>query len=336
MRAYELRGEGLGALAVTERPSPRPGPGQVLVQMRAASLNYRDLLVLGGCYWPGPAKCPLIPLSDGAGEVVELGPGVTALAPGDRVAGAFFQTWINGPFDSDNSAMALGGTIDGVLAEQVVLEAAGALKIPEFLSFEEAATLPCAGVTAWVALVVQGQLRPGETLLVMGTGGVSILALQLAKSLGARVILTSSQDRKLTQARALGADALINYKDTPDWDLSARELTHGRGVDQLVEVGGAGTLPTSIRATREGGHISLVGLLSGAPADRESALRNDRGVRVDSVTVGSVTHFEAMNAHIARVRLHPHIDRTFAFDEAKGAYAYLSSRSHVGKVVIRF
>jgi NADPH:quinone reductase-like Zn-dependent oxidoreductase len=336
MRAYELRGEGLGALAITERPPPRPGPGQVLVQMRAASLNYRDLLVLGGRYWPGPAKRPLIPLSDGAGEVIEIGPGVTSLAPGDRVTGAFFQTWIAGPFDSDTGAMALGGTIDGVLAEQVVLEAGGTLKIPELLSFEEAATLPCAGVTAWVALVVQGQLRSGETLLVMGTGGVSILALQLAKSLGARVILTSSHDRKLAQAGALGADDLINYRDTPDWDLSARELTHGRGVDQLVEVGGAGTLPTSIRATREGGHISLVGLLSGAPAARESALRNERGVRVDSVTVGSVTHFEAMNAHISRVRLHPHIDRTFAFDEANLAYAYLSSRRHVGKVVIRF
>jgi NADPH:quinone reductase-like Zn-dependent oxidoreductase len=336
MRAYELRGEGLDALVATERPSPRPGRGQVLVQMRAASLNYRDLLIMGGRYWPGPAKRPLIPLSDGAGEVVEVGPEVTSLLPGDRVAGAFFQTWIDGPFDSDKGAMALGGGIDGVLAEQVVLEAAGALKVPDFLCPEEAATLPCAGVTAWVALVVRGQLRAGETLLVMGTGGVSILALQLAKSLGARVILTSSQDQKLARARALGADHLINYKDTPDWDLSVRELTHGRGVDQLIEVGGAGTLPTSLRATREGGHISLVGLLSGAPADREIALRNERGVRIDAITVGSVRHFEALNAHIARVRLHPQIDRTFSFDEAKQAFAYLKSRRHVGKVVIRF
>ncbi len=207
MRAYELRGTGIETLTSVERERPRPGPGQVLVRVRAASLNYRDLMVARGTYIRGAApRRPLVPLSDGAGEVVELGEGVARLRAGDRVAGAFFQRWIDGPFDAEKGASALGGAIDGVLAEEVVLEADAAVRFPPHLSFEEAATLPCAGVTAWVGLFVLGGLKAGETVLAMGTGGVSIFALQLAKAAGARVVLTSSHDEKLARGKALGAD----------------------------------------------------------------------------------------------------------------------------------
>ncbi len=335
MRAYELAGRGLDTLTLVDRPMPQPGPGQVLVRIRATSLNYRDLLIAREQYGRGGTKRPLVPLSDGAGEVVEVGPGVTHLRPGDRVAGAFFQKWVDGPFDSQKAASALGGAIDGVLAEHVVLEEAGAVRFPDFLSFEEAATLPCAGVTAWVGLMVLGELRAGETVLAMGTGGVSVFALQIAKSVGARVILTSGEDRKLERGKALGADEAINYRETPEWDARARELTGDRGVDQLLEVGGAATLPTSLRAVREGGHITLVGLLTGTPADREAARKNDRGVRVDSVYVGSVRQFETLNEAVERSRLHPVVDRVFPFDEAKQAYEFLEGRRHFGKVVIR-
>ncbi|HZU84082.1 MAG TPA: NAD(P)-dependent alcohol dehydrogenase [Polyangiaceae bacterium] len=335
MRTYELRAKSLESLTLVERPSPRPGPGQVVVRVRAASLNYRDLLVATGRYPLGEPRLPLVPLSDAAGEVVETGAKVTLVKPGDRVAGAFFQKWIDGPFDAEKAGSALGGAIDGVLSEYVVLEEAAAVKIPAALSFDEAATLPCAGVTAWVALKVLGGLSAGQTVLAMGTGGVSIFALQIAKMLGARVIVTSSRDDKLARAKALGADGIINYRSTPEWDARARELTGGRGVDHLLEVGGAATLPTSLRAVREGGHLTLVGLLGGAPADRAAATQNDRGVRVDSVYVGSVRHFESMNDAIERAGMHPVVGRVFPFEQARAAYDYLESGEHFGKVVVR-
>lgn len=335
MRTYELRGKGLETLTLVERPVPRPGPGQVLVRMHAASLNYRDLLVASGRYGRGELRYPLVPLSDGAGEVVDVGPGVTHLRPKDRVAGAFFQKWIDGPFDSNKGASALGGAIDGVLSEYVVLEEGGALKFPPSLSYEEAATLPCAAVTAWVALMELGSLDPSHTVLAMGTGGVSIFALQLSKMMGARVIQTSSSDAKLSRARELGADHGINYRSTPDWDAAARELTQGRGVDSLLEVGGAGTLPLSLRAVREGGLVVLVGLLTGRAGDRDEARNNPRGVRVESVYVGSARHFERMNEAIARSGLKPIIDCTFPFELAAEAYRHLESGAHFGKVVIR-
>jgi NADPH:quinone reductase-like Zn-dependent oxidoreductase len=335
MRAYELRGNGVETLTLVEREPPRAGPGQVRVRIRAASLNYRDLLVASGTYSRGgPPKRPLVPLSDGAGEVVEVGPGVTRLRPGDRVAGSFFQRWIDGPFTDDKGASALGGAIDGVLAEEVVLEADAAVPFAPHLSFEEAATLPCAGVTAWVGLVVQGGLAAGETVLAMGTGGVSIFALQLAKLRGARVVLTSSHDEKLARGQALGADAVINYRTTPDWDAAARALTGGRGVDHLLEVGGATTLPLSLRAVRAGGHLTLVGLLGGTRGDPEAASKNARGVRVDSVYVGSARHLEALNAAVAEARLRPVVDRVFPFEEARAAYEHLRRGAHFGKVVI--
>ncbi len=335
MRAYELRGDGLDTLTLVERERPRPGAGQVLVRIRAASLNYRDLLVASGTYTRGgPPKRPLVPLSDGAGEVIEVGPGVTRLRPGDRVAGNFFQRWIDGPPDAEKHASALGGAIDGVLAEEVVLEADAAVRFPAHLSFEEAATLPCAAVTVWVGLVELGHLKVGETVLAMGTGGVSVFALQLAKALGARVLLTSSNDEKLARGKALGADAVVNYRTTPDWDAAARAFTGGRGVDHLLEVGGATTLPTSLRAVREGGHLALVGLLCGSRADAEVATRNDRGVRVDSVFVGSVRHFEALNELLERASIRPVVDRVFPFEQARAAYEHLRSGAHFGKVVV--
>jgi NADPH:quinone reductase-like Zn-dependent oxidoreductase len=329
-----LQGDSLDTLARIEREVAPVGAGQVLVRIRAVSLNYRDLLIASGRYGRGSPTYPLVPMSDAAGEVIAVGPEVSRLKPGDRVAGAFFQRWIDGPFDSGKGASALGGAMDGVLAEEVVFDAGGVVRIPDALSFEQAATLPCAGVTAWVGLVALGGIERGQTVLAMGTGGVSVFALQFAKSMGARVIVTSSSDEKLDRARTLGADDVINYQKVRDWDVRARELTAGRGVDHILEVGGAETLPTSIRAVREGGHISLVGLLSGRAGDREVVKNSGRGIRVDSVYVGSVRHFEAMNEAIGRWALRPVVDRVFPFAEAKAAYAYLQAAKHVGKVVI--
>jgi NADPH:quinone reductase-like Zn-dependent oxidoreductase len=334
MKAYELRGKGLESLARVDREVPRPGRGQVLVRMRSASLNYRDLLIAQGRYGRGPIRYPLVPLSDGAGEVEEVGAGVTRLAPKDRVVGSFFQSWIEGPFDSDKASSALGGAIDGVLAQYVVLEEAALLKIPEHLSFEEGATLPCAALTAWVVLMELGRLQSGQSVLVMGTGGVSLFGLQFAKLAGAFVIVTSSSDAKLARAKALGADAGINYNARADWDERAREITRGRGVDHLLEVGGKETLPLSQRALRVGGHLSLIGLLSGEPADKDLAQKNGRELQVDAVYVGSVQQFERMNDAVTRSKLHPVIDRVFPFEDADKAYRHLESGSHFGKVVI--
>jgi NADPH:quinone reductase-like Zn-dependent oxidoreductase len=335
MRLHQLTGEGLEGLQLVERSSPRPGPGQVLVRMRAASLNYRDLLIATGRYGRGPLKRPLVPLSDGAGEVVAIGPGVGTLVPGDRVASAFFQRWVDGPYEPEMGKSALGGAIDGVLAEEVVLEEGGAVKIPDALSLEEAAALPCAGVTAWVGLVVNGGLKAGETVLAMGTGGVSIFAVQIARLRGARVILTSSHDEKLARGRALGADETINYARAPSWDARARAATGGRGVDHILEVGGAATLPASLRALRDGGHLSLVGLLSGDRADAAAAARNERGIRVDSVYVGSARHLADLAAALAGARVRPVVDRVFAFEEARDAYRCLERGEHFGKIVVR-
>jgi NADPH:quinone reductase-like Zn-dependent oxidoreductase len=334
MRTYELRGKGVDTLTLVSRPVPRPGPGQVLVRMHATSLNYRDLLIATGRYGRGELHYPLVPVSDGAGEVVDVGPDVTRLKPKDRVASAFFQKWVDGPFDSTKGNSALGGAIDGVLSEYVVLEEAGAVKFPPYLSYEQAATLPCAGVTAWVGLMELGKLDDSQVVLAMGTGGVSIFALQLAKAFGTTVILTSSSDAKLARGKELGADHLINYRARKDWDGAAREFTQGQGVDKLLEVGGASTLPISLGAVREGGHLVLVGLLTGKMADRDEARKNDRGVRVDSVYVGSVRHFEHFNEALTKTKIEPVIDRTFPFESAPQAYRLLESGGHFGKIVI--
>ena len=246
MKAYRLHEfAGPDAIRLEELPPPTPGHGEVLVRIRAVSLNYRDLIISRGVYNPR-LRLPLIPLSDGAGEVAVTGAGVTRFKPGDRVAASFMPNWVGGQLDDTKARSALGGDRNGVLAEEIVLPEEGLVAIPEHLGFEEAATLPCAAVTAWHALVVGGSIKPGDTILTLGTGGVSIFAIQFARMAGSRVIATSSQDDKLERLRDLGASELINYKTTPEWDKTVRELTQGVGADQIVEVGGAGTLPRSL------------------------------------------------------------------------------------------
>ena len=334
MKAFEIKqASGIDSLTFAERPDPKPGYGQVLVKIKAASLNYRDLLVVKGAYSrnlpPG-----LVPCSDGAGEVVETGDGVTHVKPGDRVAGIYMQTWISGELDESKAKSALGGAIDGVLAEYALFHEDGLVRVPEHLSYEEAATLPCAAVTAWNGLITSGGLKPGDTVLVLGTGGVSIFALQFAKISGARVIATSSSDEKLERVKQLGASDGINYKSTPDWDKRILEITGRRGVDHVVEVGGVGTLPKSLRAVRMGGHISLIGVLTGAgEANPLPAVM--KNIRIQGIYVGSREMFEAMNSAITLNQLHPVIDRVFSFEESKEAFRYMESGAHFGKVVIR-
>jgi NADPH:quinone reductase-like Zn-dependent oxidoreductase len=334
MRAYRFHDfGGPGALRREDLPDPKPGPGEALVRIRAASLNYRDLLVAKGIYGRN-LPLPLIPLSDGAGEVVEVGPGVSRVRPGDRVAAAFMVGWIDGGPSEAKAKSALGGAIDGVLAEARAFPQDGLVPIPEHLSYEEASTLPCAAVTAWHALMVGRGLHPGETVLVQGTGGVSLFALQFARLAGARVIATSSRDDKLARARQLGASAGINYKAQPDWDAEARALTGGVGVDHVVEVGGAGTLGKSFRAARIGGRISVIGVLSGA-GDVGFVPILMKNLEVQGIFVGSRVMFEAMNRAITLHQLRPVVDRVFDFEQATDALNYLESGVHFGKVVIR-
>jgi NADPH:quinone reductase-like Zn-dependent oxidoreductase len=335
MRVVELRGFGLDQLHLAERAEPQPGPGDVLVRVRAVSLNYRDLLICTGSYDP-KLHLPRVPISDGAGEVLAVGPGVSRFAPGDRVAANFFPNWQAGPISSERIRPALGGDCDGMLAELVVLPERAWLPLPATLSFEEGATLPCAALTAWNALFAgPSVLTAGQTVLVQGTGGVSIFALQLAKLAGARVIVTSSSDEKLNRAVGLGADDTINYRTTPEWDKRVRELTDGRGVDHVVEVGGAGTLNRSLRAVRTGGTISLIGVLTGAAGSVDTVLVLMRAVTVRGIFVGSCELFAAMNRAIEQARLKPVIDRVFDFEQAAEALRYLQSATHFGKIVVR-
>lgn len=326
--------KGIDSLTLVERPDPTPGPRQVLVRVRATSLNYRDLLTVEAQYARAAPKPDLVPLSDGAGEVVAVGPGVARLKVGDRVAGCFMQKWIGGAIDAVAMASAMGGAIDGMLTELAVLEEDGAVVLPKGLSFEEGATLPCAALTAWNALVEIGQIKAGDTVLVQGSGGVSIFALQMARLFGARVIATSSSPAKAERLRKMGAEAVIDYKATPDWDQEALKLTGGRGADIVVEVGGAGTLPRSFQAARLGGRIVVIGLLSGmATLDPMPILR--RNLRVQGLYVGSKQMFEAMNRALEAGGIKPAIDRVFPFAEAKEAYRHLKSQNHFGKIVIK-
>jgi NADPH:quinone reductase-like Zn-dependent oxidoreductase len=333
MKAWEITDTfGIDALRLVERETPTPQHGQVLVRVRATSLNYRDLMTVkhGGLR---NLRLPLIPLSDGAGEVVTVGEGVTRVKAGDRVAGIFMQTWLAGDPRAEHGKSALGGAIDGMLAEQVVLHEDGLVHVPEYLSYEEAATLPCAAVTAWQALVTKGGLQVGDSVLVLGTGGVSIFALQFATAAGARVILTSSSDKKLDRARQLGAAEGINYKTTPDWEKRVLELTDGVGVDHVVEVGGPGTLEKSFRAVRTGGTVSLIGILTGAgKIDPMPVLM--KSIRLQGIYVGSRDMFEAMNRALAVHKIRPVIDRVFPFAEAREALKYMESAAHFGKIVI--
>ena len=334
MRGYRLHDfSGTDAYRREDLSDRSPGPGEVLVRIRAASLNYRDLLVAKGQY-NRKLPFPLVPLSDGAGEVAEVGPGVTQYRPGDRVASAFMTEWLAGEVSDETAKSALGGAIDGVLVEARVFPQHCLVRIPDHLSYEEASTLPCAAVTAWHALMVGRPLTAGETVLVQGTGGVSLFALQFARMAGARVIATSSRDDKLERARLLGASDGINYKTTPDWDKQARALTGGVGVDHVVEVGGSGTLDRSLRAVRMGGRISLIGVLGGA-GDVNFVPILMKSVQMQGIFVGSVAMFEAMNRAIALHQLRPVVDRVYDFDQAPEALKYLESGAHFGKVVIR-
>jgi NADPH:quinone reductase-like Zn-dependent oxidoreductase len=334
VRAIEIQGAfGLDHLALVERPDPRPGPGQALVRLRAASLNFRDLLTVEGKYNP-KQKLPLIPCSDGAGEVVEVGEGVTRVQPGDRVCTVFAQKWLAGRPTRERLRSTLGGPLDGTLAELALFDQEGLVKTPGSLTDEEAATLPCAAVTAWSALVTEGNLTAGDTVLVQGTGGVSLFALQLAKILGARVIATSSSDEKLERVRAMGADETINYSEIPAWGARARELTDGVGVDHVVEVGGAGTLQQSLQATRFGGTISLIGNLAGTRTELLLTHVFMQKIRLQGILVGDRESFEAMNRAIAQNGLKPVIDRVFPLEEAAAAFRTMAAGGHFGKIVV--
>jgi NADPH:quinone reductase-like Zn-dependent oxidoreductase len=336
MRAYELPkgGAGFDALVEVDRPTPKPLYRQVLVKVAACSLNFRDLGIVRGTY-RAPVRENLIPLSDGAGEVVEIGPGVTRVKVGDKVAGAFFQRWIGGDAGPNAHASALGGGIDGMLAEYVVLEEEGAVRIPAHLSIEEGATLPCAAVTAWEAMMHHGKLIAGQTVLLQGTGGVSVFGLQFAHAMGITAIVTSSSDDKLARAKALGAAHGINYKTTLEWDKAAIALNSGRGVDQVLEVGGANTLTLSFGAIRVGGKVTMIGGLSGGAQELNPGLIFSKRANVQGISVGSVQTFEAMNAAITANKIKPVIDRVFGFDETKAAYRHMASGAHFGKIVIR-
>ena len=316
-----------------ERPDPKPGHRQVLVKVKACSLNFRDLGIVRGSYRM-PVGENIIPLSDGAGEVVAVGPGVVRVRPGDRVAGNFFQRWPGGEAMPDAHASALGGGIDGMLAEYAVLEEDGIVKIPAHLSLEEGATLPCAGVTAWHAMMEHAKLKAGDTILLQGTGGVSIFGLQFAHAAGIRAIITSSSDEKLARAKKLGAAFGINYKTTPDWDKAALEFTGGVGVDHVIEVGGAATLTRSFRAIRIGGKVSLIGGLSGGATELNPGLIFSRRANVEGISVGSTEMFLALNRAVEANTIKPVIDKVFAFADAQAAYKHMASGAHFGKIVI--
>lgn len=335
MRAYEIQDRfGLDHLRLGERGDPLPGPGQVLLRMRAVSLNYRDLLTVQGHYNP-KQPLPLIPCSDGVGVVSALGAGVRGIAVGDRVATCFGQGWLSGPPSRAKVRASLGGPLDGTLAAQMVLPAEGVVAVPAHLSDPAAACLPCAALTAWSALVRHGRVRPGDIVLVLGTGGVSIFALQFARLLGARVIITSSHDEKLERARALGAWQTLNYRQTPAWGKAVQVLTDGRGVDHVVEVGGAGTLAQSLEAVRIGGTISVIGVLSGITSDLSVIPILMKQIRLQGILVGHREDFEAMNRAIEAAALEPVVDRVFPFDQAGAAFAHLASGQHFGKIAIR-
>jgi NADPH:quinone reductase-like Zn-dependent oxidoreductase len=336
MRVYQIpRPEGIDSLVLRETPVPRPGRGQVLVRLRAASLNYRDLMVLTGRYARGAPLPDLVPLSDGAGEVTEIGPEVTRVKPGDRVAGIFMQTWIGGDIEPEHAASSLGGAIHGVLAEYVLFDQQGLVHLPPHLSFEEGATLPCAGVTAWNALYAGRPLIAGQSVLVLGTGGVAIFALQFAHAAGAQVIAISSSDDKLARTKQLGALGTVNYRQHPEWQKEVLALTDGRGVDHVIEVGGAGTLPRSIEAARLSGQIHQIGVLTGGGGQIDPSISMRKGLILRGIYVGSRQMFEAMNRAIVVSKLHPVIDRVFAFEQAAEAYRHMQSQSHLGKIVIR-
>jgi len=318
VKAWQLDDWSIERLAVVERPQPRPGRGEVLLRMKAASLNYRDLVVLRRGYGPQTGELPLVPVSDGCGVVAEVGPGVTRVAVGDRVCPSFFQ-----------AGKSLGGPLDGVLQQSMILEESFLFKVPEHLADEEAAALPCAALTAWSAIVVEGRVKPGDSVLVQGTGGVSLFALQFARLCGARVTVVSGSDAKLERAKALGAERGLNYRTTPEWGKETG------GHDVVVEIGGAQSLPQSLRAVRAGGTICLIGVVSGQSMALPLGPIFTRRVRLQGIRVGTPAEFESMLRAVEQHRLQPVVDRVFAFDELRAALDYLASGAHFGKICLR-
>lgn len=335
MQAHVIREAfGLENLVVETREVPEPGPGQLRIALAAASLNYRDLLMVKGAYDPRQ-PLPLVPGSDGAGVVDAVGPGAEGWEVGDRVVPGFHQAWLAGEFTREMRRGTLGGPLDGTLAGYVLARADACVAPPAHLSDEEAACLPCAGLTAWVAVVEQGGVRAGDTVLVQGTGGVSTFALQFAKAAGARVIVTSSSAEKLAAARERGADEGIDYVATPDWHREVKRLTGGRGADLVVEVGGAGTLARSLGAVRVGGNVQVIGVLSGRTTELDLAPVLMQRLTLQGVIVGSRASFEAMNRAIDAHEIRPVIDRVFDFADAPAAFRHLESGGHQGKIVVR-
>lgn len=335
MKLWQLQDWSIDRLAIVERPTPEPGPGQALVRMKAASLNYRDLVVPRRGYGALTGSLPLVPISDGVGEVVATGSGVTRVAPGDRVCPAFFQGWIGGAASAQRLATGLGGPLDGVMAEYKLFSEQGLCKVPAQLSDEEAATLPCAALTAWSAVVDEGRVKAGDKVLVQGTGGVSLFALQFARCSGAEVIVLSGSDAKLERARALGATHGVNYRSVAEWAREVRRLAGGDGVDHVVEIGGAQSMPQSVRAVRVGGTISLIGVVSGANMEVPLGRIVTRRVRLQGITVGNRDRFEAMLRAVAQHAMRPVVDRVFGFSELRAALDYLASGAHFGKICIR-
>ncbi|MDV6237569.1 NAD(P)-dependent alcohol dehydrogenase [Leptospira ellisii] len=335
MKAYEIQNQfGLENLKIVDRPDPKPGHGQVLVRFRAASLNYRDYLMAIGKYNP-KQKLPLVPLSDGAGEIVEIGPGVTKWKTGDKVCANFAQTWLDGAPDIHMLRNTLGGPLDGTLSELRVFGEEGIVPMPENLTFAEAATLPCAALTAYTAIVTHGNVQPGATIVVQGTGGVAIFALQFAKMFGARVIATSSSDEKLEKVKALGADETINYAEKPNWEKEVRRITDMKGADLVIEVGGAGTLQKSISSTKPWGTIALIGVLAGGESDKLSLFPIlMQGIRVQGIIVGSRRNFEDMNRAVQINGIKPVVDEVYSFEETPKAFETLKAGKHFGKVCI--
>lgn len=334
-RAYQLNPvDGGHRLQRVEDEAPRLGPREVLVKIEAASLNYRDLLVMRGQL--GPVRKGLIPLSDGAGQVLATGAEARLWRAGDRVAPIFYPDWVGGPYREAYGPAALGGgETDGVLADTIAVPEASLVRIPDGWSFEEAATLPCAALTAWHALVVRGRLAASDTLLVHGTGGVALFGLQIASALGARTLVLSSSDEKRERATKLGAFATVNYRTTPDWDVEVRRLTDGFGVSHILELGGPDTFDRSLRALAAGGHIAQIGVFTGfGPHSNLIRLQQINGT-IDGINVGSAEQFAAMNTFLAAHQIKPVIDKSFAFDEAEAAYDKLASGRHFGKLVIR-
>ncbi len=334
MKVWQIQSFGIDQLLLADVPRPRPGRGEVLVKVHAVSLNYRDLLMVRGHYNP-KMPLPRIPCSDGAGEVVEVGEEVNDVAVGQRVAGIFMQRWLDGAPTAETSRFALGGDVDGMLAEYVVLQQSGVVSIPKHLSFAEAATLPCAGVTAWNALEHAAHVKAGDVVVIQGTGGVSIFALQFAKLAGATVIGTSSSDEKLARAKTLGLDAGLNYRQSPEWAKWVQHQTGNRGADLIVEVGGAGTFSQSLQAVRFGGTVAQIGVLSQSEQPLPIPLILHRQVRIQGVYVGSRAHFEAMNRAITANGTRPVVDRIYAFDDAREALKTMEKGSHFGKIVIQ-